>query len=66
MAYIEKRFKVLGVPMIYRKRVKKSRGYCLDTDVPGTCFNALHLGKTSLYWERLTPVKPVGNTWDVQ
>jgi hypothetical protein len=43
MAYIEKRFKVLGVPMIYRRRVKKSRGYCLDTDVPGTCFNALYM-----------------------
>jgi hypothetical protein len=64
MAYTEKRFKVLGVPMIYRKRVRKSRGYCLDTDIPGTCFNALHMGKRSLYWERLTQVRPIGGQWN--
>jgi len=64
MAYTEKRFKLLGLPMIYRRRVKKSRGYCLDTDIPGTCFNALHLGRTSLYWSRLKPRKPLGGDWN--
>ena len=63
MAYTEKRFKVLGVPMIYRKRVKKSRGYCLDTDIPGACFNALHLGKASLYWSRINPCRKLGGDW---
>jgi hypothetical protein len=65
--YFEKRFKLFGLlPVIVRRRVRKDRGVCLDTAIPGTVFNALHLGRFSLYWARVNPTRPVGKGWDVQ
>jgi hypothetical protein len=58
--YIEKRFKLLGTAFIFRKRVRKSRGYTYEsTEV----FNALHMGKLSLYWQRFKPTRKVGKQW---
>lgn len=58
--YVEKRFKLLGTAFIFRKRVHKSRGYKAES-----CgvFNALHMGKLSLYWEKFKPTRKVGRQW---
>lgn len=58
--YVEKRFKLLGTAFIFRKRVRKSRGYKAES-----CgvFNALHLGKVSLYWQKIKPSRKVGKSW---
>lgn len=58
--YVEKRFQLLGTAFIFRKRVRKSRGYGYEsTDV----FNALHAGKVSLYWKKFKPTRKVGKQW---
>jgi hypothetical protein len=63
MAYSERRWSFFGYPIIYRHRKIKSRGLCLEISVPNTCFNALHAGKISLYWKRLSPMRKVGKGW---
>lgn len=60
MQYYEKRTKLFGVPVIFRKRVRKSRGWCIDLNVPGTCFNALHMGKLSLFIGKGKPQRKLG------
>jgi hypothetical protein len=65
VAYFEKRIKLLGWPVIMRKRVRKNRGVCLDAAIPGTVFNALHVGLFSLYWKRFTPARDIGKGWNV-
>ena len=54
--YFEKRFSVLGRAYLFRKRVNKSRPLEL---IRGECFNALHLGRYTLLWERNSPAKPI-------
>jgi len=67
MRYYEKRFKLFGLlPVIFRRRVRKDRGVCLESAIPGTVFNALHLGRYSLYWARSTPARHIGKGWNVQ
>lgn len=63
MQYYEKRTKVFGIPVIFRKRVRKSRGWCIDTGVPGTCFNAIHMGRVSLFILKIKPARKVGGKW---
>jgi len=63
MGYSEKRVSLFGYPIIYRHRKNKSRGLCLEISVPNTCFNAIHVGKISLYWKRLAPMRKVGKGW---
>lgn len=63
MGYYEKRTKFLGLPIIIRKRAKKSRGFSVLIADPTTDFNAIHMGKLSLYWHRFTPVRGVYKTW---
>jgi hypothetical protein len=63
MAYTEKRIKFLGLPVIYRHRKYKSRGFSLQISLDGTCFNAIHVGKISLYVGRLQPLKKIGRHW---
>lgn len=63
MPYYEKRTKVLGVPVIIRKRVFKSRGWCIDTGVPGTCFNAFHMGRLSIFVGKMKPQRKLGKGW---
>jgi hypothetical protein len=58
--YVEKRFKLLGTAFIFRKRVHKSRGYTMEST---GVFNALHMGRVSLYWQKLKPNRKVGNQW---
>lgn len=62
-SYFEKRLTVLKTPVIYRSRVRKSRGYKIErTDN----FNMLHLGKRSLLVQRFSAKRPIWNafTWD--
>jgi uncharacterized C2H2 Zn-finger protein len=56
--YVEKRFRVLGVPAIYRKRVNKTRGWKFEK---GSTFNMLHMGKRSLLWEKSSPDRGLWN-----
>jgi hypothetical protein len=63
MRYYEKRTKFLGLPIIIRKRAKKSRGFSVLISDPQSDFNAIHLWKFSIYWHRITPVRGVYKTW---
>ena len=65
VAYFETRIKFFGWPIIIRKRVRKNRGVCLDAAIPGTVFNALHMGRFSLYWRRFVPARDIGKGWNV-
>ena len=56
MNYYEKRFKLFGRAYLLRKRVYKSRPLEL---IRGECFNALHLWKLTLLWERNNPKRPI-------
>lgn len=62
-SYFEKRLTLLSVPVIYRSRVRKSRGYKLERTAN---FNMLHLGKRSLLVQRFSAERPIWNafTWD--
>ena len=58
--YVEKRFKLLGIAFIFRKRIHKSRGYKYEsTDV----FNVIHMGRVSLYWQKFKPNRKIGKQW---
>lgn len=61
MKYIEKRFKLFGIPVIFRKRKYKVRAYEYVTS--DSTFNAVHMGKVSLYWGKIKPTRKVGGTW---
>lgn len=62
-SYFEKRITLFSVPVIYRSRVRKSRGYKLESTAN---FNMLHLGKRSLLVQRRNAERPIWNafTWD--
>ncbi len=60
--YIEKRFSFLNVPMIFRKRVRKSRGFGFES---GEVFNQLHLGKTSLIFQKMKLKNPNRKVWNI-
>lgn len=58
--YFEKRFKFLGRVYIFRRRVYKSRPIEL---IRGSVFNAFHVCKYSLVWERDYPERQVGSNF---
>ena len=58
--YYENRFRILGVPAIYRKRVHKSRGFGIEQGKKGT-FVMFHLGKRTLCLEKKNPVRGLWN-----
>jgi len=60
-AYFEKRLTVLGVPMIYRSRVRKSRGYCIES---GAVFHRIHFGKRSLLIQKIRLANPKRRVWN--
>jgi hypothetical protein len=60
--YFEKRITVLGVPMIYRSRVNKSRGYKIEK---GEVFRSFHFGKRTLTVQLRKPKDINRKVWNV-
>lgn len=60
--YFEKRITLFRTPMIIRKRVKKSRGWAIET---GGTFRQIHMGKLSLLVQKSKPTRGIWSptTW---